>query len=253
MKPYYENDGVTLYNADCLDALRDIPDESVDFVCTSPPYPGAPNLWGELFCPDNFEKAHLFLDSVWDECLRVLKPGCKLAINIANTNRSPYLPNTARIYWWAKGKIEPKGEIIWNKTVNRNSSTGWGSWRSPSDAVLEDSHEYIIIFRKFGERFKPTTSPTIDRQEFLDFRKSVWNIRAESASRIGHVAPFPIEIPRRLLTLYTFADETVLDPFAGSGTTLVAARNLGRKAIGCEISKEYCDIMAKRLSQMLML
>jgi len=89
-----------LYEGDCLEVMKTLKAESVDCVITSPPYPGVNNMWGDLFKAENFDKAHEFLNRVWDECLRLLRPGCKLIINIANTKRRPYLPNVARVYWW---------------------------------------------------------------------------------------------------------------------------------------------------------
>lgn len=234
-----------MHEGDCLEVMKTLDAESVDCVITSPPYPGVNSLWGELYKAENFEKAHEFLNSVWDECLRLLRPGCKLIINIANTKRRPYLPNVARIYGWAKGKIEPTGEIIWNKGYGQ-TGTAWGSFRSPADPSLEDQHENILVFRKFGKRKKPESFDKITFKDFRIFRNSMWNIPPAKASRVGHVAPFPIQIPSRLIVLYTFKDETVLDPFSGSGTTGEACIRLGRNYIGIEKESKYCELSQKR-------
>ncbi len=234
-----------LYEGDCLEVMKTLKTESVDCVITSPPYPGVNSLWGELYNADNFDKAHEFLDLVWDECLRLLRPGCKLIINIANTKRRPYLPNVARLYEWAKDRIEPTGEIIWNKGYGR-SGTAWGSFRLPSDPSLADQHEYIVVFRKFGKRQKPESFDKIDLKDFISWRNSMWNISPAKASIIGHVAPFPIQIPLRLITLYTFKGETVLDPFNGSGTTGEACIRLSRNYIGIELENKYCDLSRQR-------
>ncbi len=237
--------GEILYEGDCLDVMKTLRAESVDCVITSPPYPGVNNLWGELYKAENFDKAHEFLNHVWDECLRLLRPGCKLIINIANTKRRPYLPNVARIHWWAKDKIEPTGEIIWNKGYSQ-LGTAWGSFRLPSDPALADQHEYIIVLRKFGKRQKPESFEKIDLKDFKSWRNSMWSIPPAKASRVGHVAPFPIQIPTRLITLYTFKGETVLDPFSGSGTTGEACIRLSRNYIGIEKESKYCELTRKR-------
>jgi len=240
--------GEILYEGDCLEVMKTLKTESVDCVITSPPYPGVNNLWGELYKADNFDKAHEFLSCVWDECLRLLRPGCKLIINIANTKRRPYLPNVARVYRWAKDKIEPTGEIIWNKGYGQ-LGTAWGSFRLPSDPALADQHEYILVFRKFGKRQKPEIFEKIDLKDFKSWRNSMWNIPPAKASKVGHVAPFPLQIPTRLIVLYTFKGETVLDPFNGSGTTGESCIKLGRNYIGIEKESKYCELTYKRWSQ----
>lgn len=233
---------------DCVELMRDLPAESVDAVITSVPYPGVCNMWGDLFKPERFDDAHRFLDSVWNECLRVLRPGCKLIINIANTKRRPYLTNDARIHWWAQDKCEPVGELIWYKGYGQNG-TAWGSFRSPSDIALADQHEYILVFRKFGKRARPDSFEKIDLIDFKSWRNTVWNIAPAKASEIGHVAPFPYEIPKRLIILYTFEGETVLDPFTGSATTALACLNLKRNFIGYENNPEYCALAERRIRE----
>ena len=237
--------GEILYQGDCLEVTKTLHSESVDCVITSPPYPGVNSLWGKLYKAENFDKAHEFLNHVWDECLRLLRPGGKLIINIANTKRRPYITNVARVYWWAKDKIEPTGEIIWNKGYGQ-LGTAWGSFRSPSDPALADQHEYILVFRKYGVRQKPASYDKIDLKDFKSWRNSMWNVPPAKASLIGHVAPFPVQIPLRLITLYTFKGETVLDPFNGSGTTGEACIRLGRNYIGIEIESKYCDLSRER-------
>lgn len=230
---------VTIHAGDALEILRSLPSESVQLVITSPPYPGVPKMWGPFFDADNFTAAHVWLDAIWEECARVLMPGCKLCINMGNIGRRPYLNNAARVAQWGMRceAVEPIGEIIWHKFVGPRAAgvdTAWGSWCNPSDPALVDGHEYILIFRKRGTRTAPTKEPVIDKDQFLDWRKTLWQFHSAYASREGHCAPFPPDLPQRLLTLYSFAGETVLDPFLGSGTTLVEAVKLSRKGIGIE-------------------
>lgn len=245
-RPYYQDEWVTIYHGDCRDILPQLP--KVDFICTSPPYPGNNKMWGDLFKAGNEEEAHKYLNERWSLCLDNLANGCKIAINIANTKRRPYIPNTYYIYEFMLGKVEPIGEIIWNKGYGQ-CGTAWGSFRSPSDMALADQHEYILIFRQFGERYKPDIFEKIDCFDFKSWRNSMWQFSPAKASKQNHVAPFPINIPNRLIILYTFDGEIVLDPFLGSGTTAYCAKKLNRKCIGIEIEEKYCEIAAKRCSQ----
>jgi site-specific DNA-methyltransferase (adenine-specific) len=142
-----------------------------------------------------------------------------------------------------------RGEIIWNKAASASPSTAWGSWKSASNPTLRDVHEYILIFSKGG--FKRQKSQdrenTISTEEFLEFTKSVWTFPAEPACKIGHPAPFPIELPYRLIQLYSFREDVVLDPFMGSGQTAIAAHNADRHYIGYELNSEYVNLANARI------
>jgi len=142
-----------------------------------------------------------------------------------------------------------RGEIIWNKASSASPSTAWGSWLSAANPVLRDIHEYILVFSK--ESFSRKSSgkeSTISKEDFLEWTKSVWTFPAVSAKSIGHPAPFPEELPHRLIQLYTFKGDVVLDPFCGSGTTCLAALRDGRKYIGYEIVPEYVELANKRIN-----
>lgn len=143
-----------------------------------------------------------------------------------------------------------RGEIIWNKGNNVSQSTAWGSWRSPSNPTLRDVHEYILIFSKgtFARKNPNKRRVTISRDEFLDFTKSVWTFSAVSARSIGHPAPFPLKMPRRLIQLYTYKNEVVLDPFIGSGQTAIAAIETIRDYIGYENCKKYLKVAERRIN-----
>ena len=143
-----------------------------------------------------------------------------------------------------------RGEIIWNKAASASPSTAWGSWRSPANPTLRDVHEYILIFCKASfSRKNPQKRATISRDDFLEFTKSIWTFPAVSARSVGHPAPFPVELPHRLIQLYTYEDEVVLDPFMGSGQTAIAALLDNRQYVGYEIEPQYVHLAEKRITQ----
>lgn len=244
MNPFYGNDCGKLFHGDCLEVMKGLESESVDLVITSPPYPGNSKMWGELYWPENRKRAHEFLGKIWMECLRVLRPGCKLIINIANCKRRPYIPNTHFVYESIGDAAEPLGEIIWSK--HGQLGVAFGSYCNPSDPALADMHEYFLLFRKYGNRRK-RPGYFLDAFSFKSWRNSVWKIAPAKASKIGHVAPFPKEIPKRLILLYSYPGEVVLDPFLGSGTTAIVAENLDRKWIGIEIEESNCELATRRI------
>ncbi len=229
-------------------AMHELPDNSVHLMVTSPPY----NVGKDYDEDMSVEEYRRFLKEVWAETFRVLVHGGRACINVANVGRRPYLPLSAFI---TADMLEVgflmRGQIIWNKQASAGSSCAWGSWRSPSNPVLRDVHEYILVFCK-GDfaRKKPEgeqKQATIGRDSFLEWTKSVWEFPAESARKVKHPAPFPVELPARCIQLYTYSNDVVLDPFMGSGTTAVAAQEAGRSWIGYEISPDYIAVASKRL------
>ncbi|MXV74306.1 site-specific DNA-methyltransferase [Candidatus Poribacteria bacterium] len=233
-----------IYNHSSED-MYELPDNSVHLMVTSPPY----NV-GKDYDDDLTEYEYLdLLYSVWKEVYRVLSPGGRACINVANLGRKPYLPLNAIISQQMReiGYLM-RGEIIWDKSASAGTSCAWGSWKSASNPVLRDIHEYILVFSK--EDYKRPAmgrTSTISKEEFLKLTKSVWTFPAESAKRVKHPAPFPIELPRRLIELYTYSGDVVLDPFLGSGTTAVAAMRGNRHYIGYETSEDYVKISKARL------
>jgi DNA modification methylase len=228
------------------ETMRELPDCSVHLMVTSPPY----NVGKEYDEDLSLEDYLAFLQRVWKETLRLLVPGGRMCINVANLGRKPYIPLHAFI---AQQAIQlgflMRGEIIWNKAASASPSTAWGSWKSASNPTLRDVHEYILVFcKETFQRGNPSKrASTITRDEFLEYNKSVWNFAAESARKVGHPAPFPLELPRRLIQLYTFEGESVLDPFMGSGQTAIAARKSNRHFVGYEIDAQYIALAQKRL------
>ena len=225
-----------------------LPDNSVHLMVTSPPY----NVQKEYDQNLSLDEYRRLLKRVFQETLRVLVPGGRACVNIANLGRKPYIPlHVFIIHDMLEMGFLMRGEIIWDKAASASSSTAWGSWLSASNPVLRDVHEYILVFCKqsFSRPGKDRES-TIERDEFLSSTKSVWTFPAESARAVGHPAPFPEELPRRLIQLYTFSGDVVLDPFCGSGTTCVAARRSGRHYLAYEINPEYVDKANARLQAM---
>ena len=225
--------------------MAELPDSSVHLMVTSPPY----NAGKEYDLDLSLEEYRGLLQRVFRETYRVLVDGGRACINVANLGRKPYLPLHVYVIedMLALGYLM-RGEIIWNKATSASPSTAWGSWRSAANPVLRDVHEYILVFSK--DSFSPRAAgrkSTVRREDFLDWTKSVWTFPAAPARRIGHPAPFPEELPRRLIDLYTFQGDIVLDPFCGSGTTWLAAARLGRSFVGYEINPVYIRLAEKRL------
>ncbi|MEW5938809.1 MAG: site-specific DNA-methyltransferase [Chloroflexota bacterium] len=223
-----------------------LPDASVHLMVTSPPY----NV-GKDYDEDLSLKEYLaFLKRVWAETYRVLVPGGRACINVANLGRKPYIPLHAMLIAdLTELGFLMRGEIIWDKAASASASTAWGSWQSAANPTLRDTHEYILVFSKgsFRRETLDGRENTITKEEFLESTKSVWNFSAESARKVGHPAPFPVELPYRLIQLYTFSGEVVLDPFMGSGQTALAALKAGRHFVGYEINEEYLKLAAKRI------
>jgi DNA modification methylase len=250
--PYIENpipaeslDRIFCHSAE---TMTELPDCSVHLMVTSPPYNVGKDYDEDLSLEDYLS----FLNRVWKETHRVLVPGGRMCINVANLGRKPYIPLHAFI---AEQAINlgflMRGELIWNKAASASPSTAWGSWKSAGNPTLRDVHEYILVFCKdtFKRQNPEKRASTITRDEFLEYNKSVWNFAAEPARKIGHPAPFPVELPRRLIQLYTFDNEIVLDPFMGSGQTAIAARKSNRHYLGYEIDENYVALANQRISE----
>lgn len=231
------------------ESMEELPDNSVHLVVTSPPY----NVGKEYDKNLTLDEYRAFLKKVWSEVKRVLVPGGRVCINIANLGRKPYIPLHAFII---QDMLDlgflMRGEIIWNKGSSSSPSTAWGTWLSAKNPTLRDIHEYILVFSKGTfARENLGRKSTISREEFLEFTKSIWTFPAEPATKIGHPAPFPVELPYRLIQLYTFEGEIVLDPFMGSGQTGIAAIKTKRYYIGYEINEEYVKLAEKRIKDVI--
>ncbi len=227
--------------------MSELPDSSVHLMVTSPPY----NVGKEYDANLSLDEYLAFLERVWREVHRLLVPGGRACINVANLGRRPYLPLHA---WIVSSMLHMgflmRGEVIWNKAASASPSTAWGSWKSAANPTLRDVHEYILVFSKGSfKRGNPLNREnTITDEEFLEFTKSVWTFPAEPASKVRHPAPFPIELPYRLIQLYSFKGEVILDPFMGSGQTALAACKAGRHYVGYEINQHYVTLAQERIN-----
>jgi site-specific DNA-methyltransferase (adenine-specific) len=228
--------------------MPELPNNSIHLMVTSPPY----NVGKEYDQDLSLSEYRQMLHRVWREVYRVLVPGGRACINIANLGRKPYIPLHAYLIedMISTGFLM-RGEIIWDKAASASSSTAWGSWQSASNPTLRDVHEYILVFSKETYRRKPPEKRenTIDRDQFLEYTKSIWTFPSVTARKVGHPAPFPEELPARLMQLYTFEGEITLDPFMGSGQTAIAALNNSRRYVGYEISPEYVRLAEERIAR----
>jgi site-specific DNA-methyltransferase (adenine-specific) len=243
-----------------------VPDGSVALVVTSPPYFAGKEYeehLGEDGVPASYREYLEMLHEVFAECVRKLEPGGRLAVNVANLGRKPYRSLSADIVRILQDELRLllRGEVVWKKAEGASGSVAWGSFRSAANPVLRDLTERVIIASKgrFDRARSPkqrateglphVTNTTAD--EFMAATLDVWDIPSESARRVGHPAPFPVELPQRLIKLYTYEDDLVLDPFVGSGTTLVAALKEGRRSVGYDLDPAYIETAQRRVNEAL--
>ena len=233
-----------IYHHDSRD-MNKLPDSSIHMMITSPPYNVGKEYDDDLSLAEYKELLH----KVMKETHRVLVGGGRMCVNIANVGRSPYIPLHMYVIKIAEELgFHMRGEIIWDKGASAGTSCAWGSWKSASNPTLRDVHEYILVFSKATFNRHDKGCNTIGRDDFIACTKSVWRFSTEQAKRVKHPAPFPIELPRRLIELYSYEGDIILDPFMGSGTTAEAAILTKRKYVGYEVNKEYVFVALNRLN-----
>jgi len=250
-----------VYNDDAR-SMTKVASNSVALVVTSPPY-FAGKQYEESLGVDGvpatyFEYLDLLRD-VFSECKRVLEPGGRIAVNVANLGRRPYRSLSADV----TGILQDlglllRGEVIWWKGRAAGGSCAWGSFQHPANPVLRDITERVVIASKgrFDRALTPAqrarrglpSTATISRDEFMEATTDLWEIAPESATKVGHPAPFPVELPMRLIELYTYERDVVLDPFIGSGSAAVAAVRTGRHYIGFDTDDGYVQAAERRIA-----
>ncbi|MCA1692255.1 MAG: site-specific DNA-methyltransferase, partial [Actinobacteria bacterium] len=243
-------------------SMPEVPDGSVALVVTSPPYFAGKEYeeaLGEGHIPATYLDYLQMLEDVFAQCVRKLEPGGRIAVNVANLGRRPYRSLSSDVVHILQDKLRLllRGEIIWQKAEGSTGSCAWGSFQRPANPVLRDLTERVIVASKGrfdravsardrARRNLPCDS-SMRREDFMDFTTDVWKIPAESATRVGHPAPFPVELPDRLIHLYTYIGDLVVDPFMGSGTTAVAAVRTRRHFAGYDTDLDYVDAARARV------
>jgi site-specific DNA-methyltransferase (adenine-specific) len=249
----------------CGDArhMSDVKDGSVALVVTSPPYfagKAYEEALGEGAIPGTYLEFLQMLEDVFAECVRTLEPGGRIAVNVANLGRKPYRSLAADVTTILQDRLHLllRGEVVWAKARGAGGSCAWGSFRSPANPVLRDLTERVVIASKGrfdravppkarAERGLPHVS-TAGADEFMEATTDVWEIPSERASRVGHPAPFPVELPERLIHQHTYVGDLVLDPFMGAGSTAVAAVRTGRHYVGYDLDAEYVESARARVA-----
>lgn len=247
--------------------MEEVDDASVALVVTSPPYfagkeyelQGHAGSESLARLPSSFGEYLKTLEEVFAECAKKLEPGGRMAVNVANIGRRPYVPLASEVMRILSDRLglNLRAEIVWRKARGASGSCAWGSFCEASNPVIRDTTERVIVAskgsysrvldpkarRRKGLPAESTTNP----DEFMAATLDVWEIPPESANRVGHPAPFPVALPERLILLYTYKGDLVLDPFAGSGTTAVAAVRTGRHFVCYETVPSYVELARKRI------
>jgi len=245
-------------------SMSEVPDASVALVVTSPPYFAGKEYEEALgvgAIPGTYLDYLEMLEDVFAECVRKLEPGGRIAVNVANLGRRPYRSLSSDVVGILQDKLRLllRGEVIWQKAQGSSGSCAWGSFQRPANAVLRDLTERVVIASK--GRFDRALSArqrhaaglpseaSLWRDEFMEATTDIWEIPPESATRVGHPAPFPVDLPLRLIHLYTYCGDLVLDPFMGSGTTAVAAVREDRHFAGYDLDPAYVSSARARVDE----
>jgi site-specific DNA-methyltransferase (adenine-specific) len=224
--------------------MHELENNSISLTVTSPPY----NIGKDSDLDLTDDEYWAMMKNIFTETYRVTESGGRLVVNVANLGRKPYIPFSK---YFTELLIEigfiMRGEIIWQKSKGANANFAWGSWLSASNPVIRDIHEYCLVFSKDSLKKSSKGESSIEKEEFMESTLSIWNINPARAKKIGHPAPFPIELPQKFINLYTYKNDLILDPFLGSGTTAIAAKLLKRNYVGYEIEEKYRAIAKSRL------
>lgn len=254
----------TLFHGDAREMSHEqVADGSVALVVTSPPYFAGKEYETDLavgHIPGSYVEYLEMLRDVLSVCVEKLESGGRIAINVANLGRKPYRSLSADVISILQDDLGLllRGEIIWQKAKGAGGSCAWGSYKSPQNPVLRDVTERVVVASKgrFDRAQKRSdreeaglpSESTISTEEFLEATLDIWTIPSESARKVGHPAPFPVALPRRLIELYTYQSDLVLDPFIGSGTTAIAAVETSRHYVGFDTDADYLALARGRIS-----
>lgn len=247
--PFFARNNQTIYHDDFLTS-NVLPDESVDLIVTSPPY----NVGIDYSTHDDAHeyRDYLALSESWlRQAYRVSRPDGRLCMNIPlDKNKGGQqsvcsdVTSIAKAIGW-----QYHSTIIWNEG-NISRRTAWGSWMSASAPyVIAPVEVIVVLYKQFWKKRQPGESD-ITRDEFMAWTNGLWTFNGESKKRVGHPAPFPRELPRRCIRLFSYVGDVVLDPFMGSGTTLIEAWDNNRIGIGFDIAQRYCELAQKRLEEL---
>ena len=264
IQPHASTDCLWVGDARDMDACGDVADDSVALVVTSPPYYAGKQYEqavGHGHVPASYVDYLKMLEEVFRECARKLEPGGRIAVNVANLGRRPYRSLSADVIAILQDRLRLllRGEVIWQKARGATGSCAWGTFQRPGNPVLRDLTERVVIASKGRfDRARPAAeraeaglpskgSAHVD--EFMEATTDVWEISPASATRVGHPAPFPVELPKRLIELYTYRGDLVLDPFMGAGTTAVAAVRAGRRYVGFDTDASYVALAEQRIAE----
>lgn len=243
---FYKN-SIWIYNADIL-STNSIQENSIDLIVTSPPY----NVEIKYNSHDDTMSYDDYLSFTREwliKCFRLIKDDGRFCLNIPlDKNKGGQQSMCADITTIARQVgFKYHSTIIWNEQ-NISRRTAWGSWLSASAPyVIAPVEVIVVLYKKEWKKTSGSRKSDITKKEFMEWTNGVWNFSGESKKRIGHPAPFPVELPRRCIKLFSFVGDTILDPFLGSGSTLLACLQTERKGIGIEIDKKYCELSKKRL------
>jgi site-specific DNA-methyltransferase (adenine-specific) len=249
------NNNFTILNDDCNKAICNMDDNLIDLIVTSPPYNvdlGNNKYNKNPYDLYNDNKDHqqylMWLENIFKDAYPKLKSGGRVSINVGD-GKNGAIPTHSDITHFMTSHLKyiPMTTIVWNKNTISNR-TAWGSFQSPSSPSFPKPFEYIMIFAKENKKLQEKGETDLTKEEFIQWSNALWSFTPETrAKKIGHPAPFPIELPHRLIKMLTWKNATVLDPFCGSGTTGMACKKLDRDFIGIDISPEYCELARKRI------
>ena len=242
--------------------MDEVAASSVALVVTSPPYFAGKEYeeaLGEGHIPATYVEYLEMLYEVFRECVEKLEPGGRIAVNVANLGRKPYRSLAADVIGILQDRLGLllRGEIVWQKATGAGGSCAWGSFQSAANPVLRDVTERIVIAskgrfdramsRRQRQRKGLPSEGSIFKDDFMEATIDLWDIPPESATKVGHPAPFPVELPKRLIELYTYRGDLILDPFMGSGSTAVAAVHSERSFVGYETNSDYVRAALERV------